>query len=56
VTQALKQSFRSSRIFAQGWNAARTSKADAAPAEKNPYPPGPDHQRWNEGFAQCQAR
>jgi hypothetical protein len=53
---ALLQSFRSSRIFAGGWNAARTSLLDIAQADKNPYPPGPEHQRWSEGFAQAQSR
>lgn len=37
--------FRLSRIFAQGWNAARS---DAAAA--NPYAAEPEKSRWNEGY------
>jgi len=56
MNSALQQSFRSSRVFAEGWNAARKSLLDIAQANKNPYPPGPEHQRWSEGFTQAQSR
>jgi hypothetical protein len=53
---ALLREFHASRIFAQGWNAARENSLDIQLAAPNPYPPGPEHARWNEGFAQAQAR
>lgn len=42
--------FQLSRIYAQGWNAARTGRAkqDAA---RNPYAADPERTRWLEGFA-----
>lgn len=49
--QSYQVDFRRSRIWAEGWNAAR--KASLGQPARNPYPPGPDHQRWNEGFAQA---
>lgn len=51
--QSHQNDFRRSRIWAEGWNAARNLSL-AQPAE-NPYPLGPEHLRWNEGFAQAQA-
>ena len=50
------QAFRASRILAEGWNAARANALDTRPAAPNPYPPGPEHARWNEGFTQARAR
>jgi len=38
--------FRLSRIYAQGWNAARTMAV-----QDNPYPTEPERGRWNAGFA-----
>jgi ribosome modulation factor len=43
--------FRLSRIYAQGWNAARAVNGAAA----NPYPADPERSRWQEGFSQAQA-
>lgn len=43
--------FRASRIYAQGWNAARATSLGKAPP--NPYTPGPEHARWDEGFAEA---
>lgn len=40
--------FQYSRIYAQGWNAARTDASKAAAC--NPYPSGPERTRWQEGF------
>jgi hypothetical protein len=50
-----KTSFGFSRIYAQGWNAGRQlwpkTKLEAAQdGSLNPYPAGPEHARWNEGF------
>ncbi len=56
MKNALRQEFRSSRVFAQGWNAARENSLDPAQAPPNPYPPGPDHARWDEGFNMARAR
>ncbi len=49
-------SFPYSRIFAQGWNAARRSSlAMAADPKKvaaaNPYTIAEERARWDEGFA-----
>ncbi len=49
-------SFRLSRVYAQGWNAARqlsaNTRADAATmAALNPYTSEPERTRWNQGFA-----
>jgi hypothetical protein len=45
--------FRLSRIYAQGWNAARTAwTADGAPA--NPYTTEPEGSRWQAGFSNAQ--
>jgi len=53
MKSVVPQTFRSSRIFAEGWNAARTHSV-ASPGEyENPYAPGPEHTRWNEGFTQA---
>jgi ribosome modulation factor len=45
--------FRLSRIYAQGWNAARTVwTTDSAPA--NPYVAEPERSRWQTGFSSAQ--
>jgi hypothetical protein len=42
-----------SRIYAQGWNAARTAwTADGTPA--NPYVTEPERSRWQTGFSNAQ--
>ncbi len=41
--------FQRSRIYAQGWNAARTEGSKAA--ARNPYFTEPEHSRWQQGFA-----
>lgn len=43
--------FRASRIYAEGWNAARA--VSLGKAVLNPYDPGPEHQRWDQGFAEA---
>lgn len=52
--QSYQNDFRRSRIWAEGWNAARINSLGQPIT--NPYPPGPEHVRWNEGFAKAQAR
>jgi len=47
--------FRQSRIYAEGWKAARQSPQDIADnseavADLNPYRAEPERSRWNEGF------
>jgi len=44
-------SFRLSRIYAQGWNAARGS---AGADKANPYAAEPELGRWQAGFADAQ--
>lgn len=49
-------SFRLSRAYAQGWNAARRSATDAdrkSADELNPHKSGPERTRWAEGFAEA---
>jgi len=53
-------SFQHSRIYAQGWNAARRMALAAgadleAAAAANPYQTEPERTRWNEGFAGAMA-
>jgi hypothetical protein len=47
--------FRLSRVYAQGWNAARTWSLRTGPAAQksalNPYPSEPERGRWAEGYA-----
>jgi hypothetical protein len=52
--------FQLSRIYGQGWNAARKllaegkSDLDAAEAAaRNPYPTGEENARWTKGFAEA---
>jgi hypothetical protein len=44
--------FRLSRIYAQGWNAARALHGAESP---NPYASDPERQRWQTGFSDAQA-
>ena len=48
--------FRQSRIYAQGWNAARSWSLEHGPAPAkpaaNPYASEPDKSRWDEGYAE----
>ena len=45
--------FRRSRIYAQGWNAARGPCTGSALRQDvlNPYSSEPEKSRWNEGYA-----
>jgi len=43
--------FRKSRIFAEGWNAARGS----AEPSRNPYAGEPERSRWLEGYTRGHA-
>jgi hypothetical protein len=45
--------FQQSRIYAKGWNAARSAGPDGLrdAAARNPYDTEPERARWNEGFA-----
>jgi hypothetical protein len=47
--------FRLSRVYAQGWNAARTWSLRTGPAAEkattNPHASEPDRGRWAEGYA-----
>jgi hypothetical protein len=51
VTDAAAISYRLSRIYAEGWNCARTDsrKADVT---SNPYRSEPEQTRWNAGYAE----
>jgi hypothetical protein len=50
VTNGLTE-FRKSRIYAEGWNAARKSSKPSA----NPYVRDPERSRWLEGYTQALA-
>ena len=41
--------FRLSRIYAQGWNIARSRSFSGAKPAANPYPSEPEKSRWDEG-------
>ena len=45
--------FRRSRIYAQGWNAAREPRTGEALTQGviNPYPSEPEKSRWDSGYA-----
>jgi hypothetical protein len=52
--------FRLSRIFAEGWNAARALPASESDGLEqrhvvalNPYATEPERSRWSEGFAKA---
>ena len=52
--------FRLSRIFAEGWNAARELSTEAtdeltlrAMTSRNPYGNEPERSRWVEGFTKA---
>jgi hypothetical protein len=58
MTHASDQAaFRYSRIYAEGWKAARSLlKSGIDPADVlalNPYRSGLERTRWNEGFAKA---
>lgn len=49
-------SFQLSRVYAQGWNAAKRLSANIRTdpktmADLNPYTVEPERTRWNQGFA-----
>ena len=45
--------FRRSRIYAQGWNAAREPRTGEGFTQGvvNPYPSDPEKSRWDSGYA-----
>lgn len=45
--------FRRSRVYAQGWNAARGPRTGGVVPKVvvNPYPSEPEKSRWDEGYA-----
>jgi len=45
--------FRQSRIYAEGWNAARSASQKAGETVPNPYTKEPERSRWLEGFTQA---
>jgi hypothetical protein len=54
------KAYEFSRIFRQGWNAAKKLLADGRPLDShtdaaalNPYSAGQEHLRWAEGFEQA---
>jgi len=47
-----KAAFRLSRIYAEGWNAARRASSDGT-IVSNPYRAEPERTRWDQGFAEA---
>ena len=43
-----EENFLLSRVYARGWNAARSQSTGPAPA--NPFITQPERDRWNEGY------
>ena len=53
MTRPVKSTpFRLSRIYAQGWNAARVAWT-ANGATANPYTAEPERSRWQAGYSQA---
>jgi hypothetical protein len=52
MTDEAKAAYRLSRIYAEGWNHARTVPPDKG-LKANPYRTEPERTRWNEGFAKA---
>jgi hypothetical protein len=50
MPEAAKMAYRLSRIFAEGWNCARTASSNDGIAS-NPYATEPERTRWQEGYA-----
>jgi hypothetical protein len=50
--------FRLSRIYAEGWNAARSAPPIGRIKHpvRNPYPAEPEHSRWQAGFTGALAK
>jgi hypothetical protein len=44
--------YQLSRIYAEGWNYARTDSKNTGIAS-NPYRTEPERTRWNEGYAKA---
>jgi hypothetical protein len=56
----MTDSFRLSRVFAQGWNAAHGMSANERDGlelggieARNPYASEPERSRWSEGFTKA---
>jgi hypothetical protein len=49
MTEDAKRAYRLSRIYAEGWNYARSPSSDNGIAS-NPYVTEPERTRWNEGY------
>ena len=52
VTIKVKKAFRLSRIYAEGWNFARTTLSEKG-IISNPYLTEPERTRWREGYAKA---
>lgn len=56
----MNTAFRLSRIYAEGWNAAKAlpenEREDLDNSDvqvRNPYPSDPERSRWSEGFTKA---
>jgi hypothetical protein len=46
----MANAFRLSRVYAEGWMAARSPRPTGGGPIANPYPAEPEHSRWVAGF------
>jgi len=49
-----QENFLLSRVYAKGWNAARSHSLGPAKAPANPYASDPEKSRWAEGYSGAQ--
>jgi len=46
-----EENFRLSRVYAKGWNAARSQSLGPAKIPPNPFASQPERDRWEEGYS-----
>ena len=52
MTIKVKEAFRLSRVYAEGWNFARVTLSEKG-ITANPYVTEPERTRWREGYAKA---
>jgi len=52
MAKKVTTAYQLSRIYAEGWNYARTDSKNTGIAS-NPYRTEPERTRWNEGYAKA---
>jgi hypothetical protein len=54
IAPVVMTEFEYSRVYAQGWNAARADALAPQNRKLNPYTQDPQRARWQQGFAAAQ--